>query len=122
MVGGALAHLIMYGTRSPYIPGIKELLYPPKASVSFARAIATEFCYGTFFFTLMVGPYRYFLKALDLRGWGSLATFAMAWFCAVCGYILFVGRYTIDDANGVALRGMLSAVAMEICLMLAAVM
>jgi hypothetical protein len=44
-------------------------------------------------------------------------TFALAWLVTVAGYILYVKRRAIDDEGGVQLRGMLSAIFLEIALM-----
>jgi hypothetical protein len=66
--GGVIAHLIMYGTNKPPIPGVKIIIYPPRKRVTYTAAILTELLYASVYFPLIVVPYRLIMGALDWQG------------------------------------------------------
>jgi hypothetical protein len=113
-VTAAIGHLIMYGTNTPKIPGLKEIIYPIGKVVRLRRAVFTEFVHAIVYFSTIVLVYR---LTAGLDTW--LFPYAISlsfWFLGISTYLCLMYPGSIDDKTWVQVRGVLSALGLEIAL------
>lgn len=91
LITAAIGHLIMYGINTPKIPGVKELIYPVGTIVSLPRALSTEFVYAVVYFSAIVLVYQLIVS------WK-------------------LGILPITDSTWIQVRGVISALFLEIAL------
>ena len=116
IIGAAIGHLIMYGTNTPRIPGLKESIYPVGTSVTIYRAVSMEFVYAVVYFSSIVLVYQ-LVANTEYRPMAIIVKYILsllAWFLAISTYIVVMYPASITDSTWVQVRGVISALCLEI--------
>lgn len=113
-VSGAIAHLLMYGTRSAPPNGIVERIRPFGQTVSSSSAVLCEVAYGVVFFTLMIIPYRLMVDGQTAL-WKLLVVrtaLPALLFVSIMSALILLVPAVVNDPKSTAVRGIIGAGAM----------
>jgi hypothetical protein len=88
----AIAHLLLYGTRSPRIKGLRDRIFPQQSSLDAGRAFRMELIYTVVHFVSTVTVYQLALDptiSLSNFWWITVKTFisGVLFFTGACSYI-----------------------------------
>jgi hypothetical protein len=115
IVLGAVAHLIMYGTKSD---GIRQWLSPAGEYPSMGRGILIEGLYTAIYFSFIVLPYRLIVSPGDsLAGLlvSRLLLPSLVFFLSMTLFIAFLYPSSLNDKGWVQVRGVISGMVMMLC-------
>lgn len=113
-VFGAIAHLLMYGTRSAPPNGIVERIRPFGQTVSNSSAVLCEVAYGVVFFTLMIIPYRLMVDGQTAL-WKLLVVrtaLPALLFVSIMSALILLMPAVVNDPKSTGVRGIIGAGAM----------
>ncbi len=120
ILGGAIAHLMMYGINSIGFPGIRSWLMPPVGNVRYLRAVFTEIIYALAYFGGIAFAYRYVLAAISPQHpaipFFRITLAAVAFVLGMATVIAVLFPKCLVDPGWVRLRGVLSGLIMPMCL------
>jgi hypothetical protein len=118
---GVLAHLVMYGFDSTRFVGLAQMIAPPAGPTTLGAGLARELVYACTYFSLIVFPYRLFVRTAsssiifdDLLRRTALP--ALVFVLGMTVFILLRYPDSLNDNTWVQVRGVLSGLILLCCL------
>jgi hypothetical protein len=116
----ALAHLLLYGTTSPYFRGLKNIIFPLEATLNWRRAILMELVYAIIYFGSIVLPYRIIVGfgqgILDFSVIKYTLLSAALFFFGACVFIFVRYPDSLSDKRWIQVRGVVNALVLTVAL------